>query len=183
MAAHWDIAAVLTVAFMAATVIFWVTRPNVFATKGLFSRPHLLALSLVLAFGLATLDVPLVRTAPPVMGRSQWSALNILSEAQLRYSAPALELEVSYIVMLVAAGALLLPRFRKRLWFVSLLGVISSSRALNIGKELLFPWFSHAHGQFTQIKVNYGAAMYAGPITMSLLLLLSLDDAPGSKTE
>lgn len=100
-----------------------------------------------------------------------------MSQAELRYSPPALEVAESYVVIFVAAIALFLRNLRKWLWLLGLLGILGSCRALNIGHDLLFPWFTHLDGKLREVKVDYGPAMYALPVTMSLLLLLSIDDA------
>jgi hypothetical protein len=76
--------------------------------------------------------------------------------------------------MLFAVAALCLPRPRKALLALSVLGIICSSWALEMGHDTLFDWF--AAGSIPR-TVSYGPAMYAIEIVMSVLLLVPVNGA------
>ena len=179
MSAHWDIPAILTTLFMMFVVLYWITRPNPLSAKSQLSRTQIAAVLVVLVGGLATFTVPLVHTDPAVMGRARWSALDVLSEmrsADFALSPTAIDVLASYALMLIAIVVLVLPPLRHALRIVSLLGIICSSWALEMGHYTLFKWFTPVEGALRHVQVSYGPAMYALPIVMSLVLLLSLED-------
>jgi hypothetical protein len=91
------------------------------------------------SFGLCTFFAPIARINPSVLGRTQWSALNILSQVysgKLALSPVAFDLAASYALMLFAIVALCLPHARKALLAISIAGIICSGWALEMGRSL-----------------------------------------------
>lgn len=177
---RWDVPAILTTVFMVGTITYWITRSRPAPPLEMsLDRTKAWSAALVLAIGLATSIMPLATTNPPVLGREQWSALNILSEqyaGNLSISSVGLDIGATYLLMLSAMLALLLPRPRKSLLVISLLGIICSSWALEMGHSLLFAWFTRLDGTFEPVHVTYGPAMYAIEIIMCVLVLISISD-------
>jgi hypothetical protein len=132
----------------------------------------------VTAFGLCTFFAPLASANPAVLGRTVWSGLDILKhvyDGTLRLSPVAFDVLSTYLLMLFAIAALCLRRPRKPLLALSVLGIICSSWALEMGHSTLFDWFAST-GR-TLRTVSYGPAMYAIEIVMSVLLLVSVNGA------
>jgi hypothetical protein len=144
MSHHSDIKAILTTLFMVYAVVYAVTRrhPNLstaFGTARAFGF-------FVTAFGLCTFFAPLASTNPAVLGRTEWSALDILKhlyDGSLRFSPVAFGVLSTYLLMLFAIAALCLPRPRNPLLTLSVLGIICSSWALEMGQHTAFDWFSN----------------------------------------
>jgi hypothetical protein len=179
MMARWDVPAILTTVFMVGTIAYWITRSRPAPLEAPLDETKLWSAALVLAFGLGTSIMPIASTNPPVLGRGQWSALDILSEqyaGRLSLSSVGFDIGATYLLMLSAMLALLLPRPRKSLLVISLLGIICSSWALEMGHSLLFAWFTRLHGTIEPVHVSYGPAMYAIEIIMCVLLLISISD-------
>jgi hypothetical protein len=175
MAIHWDIAGILTTLFMVAAVCYTATRSRLdlsapMGTSGVLAF-------VVAAFGLGTFFMPLARAEPSVFGRSEWSSRDILSAmyaGQLRHSLVALDVIATYVLMLFAIAGLFLPRPRKTLLIIGVLGIICSSWALQMGHWGLFHWFTKSAGSLTAVTVTYAPAMYAIEAVMSMLMLISV---------
>src|SRR5215469_15324952 len=108
MATHWDIAAILSTLFMLFAVGYWITRPQLVPTGGRLSRSQFSQVVLVVIFGLVTFFVPLARTNLPVMGRTEWSGLAIVSRPDAWKVPPSpvvLDIAASYVLMLCAVAA------------------------------------------------------------------------------
>jgi hypothetical protein len=88
-------------------------------------------------------------------------------------SAEVLDIASSYLLMLLAAAVAFLPCPRNPLLVISLLGIICSSWALEMGHSLLFDWFIRSGGMLRKVDVSYAAGMYAPEIAMSTLLLIA----------
>ena len=176
MGMHYDVAAILTTLFMAFAVGYWATRSNVMPYTGDLSKSELAQIFLVTAFGLVTLFVPLARTGIPVAGQTEWSGLAIVLRGDAWKFPPSpvvLDIAASYTLMFFAAGAVFFPRPKKLLLVISLLGVICSSWALEMGQSLLFDWFIRTGGILRKVDVTFAPGMYALVITMSTLLIVS----------
>jgi hypothetical protein len=176
MTTHWDIAGIVTTLFMVIVVCYTATRPRLDWSAELGTSR---ALGFVVtAFGLGTFFVPLVRCSPSFLGRTDWSGRDVVSAVyagQLRSSAVALDVIATYLLFLAAAATLSLPRPRKPLLFIGILGIICSSWALQMGHFNLFDWFVRSAGDtLTKLNVTYAPAMYAIEIVMSALLLISV---------
>jgi hypothetical protein len=175
MATHWDIAGILTTLFMVGAVCYTATRSRLNLSASL-DTSRWLAL-VVAGFGLSTFFTPFARASPSILGKTDWSARDIVSviyTGQLRFSAVAFDVIATYLLMVVAIATLLLPRPRKPLLLVSILGIICSSWALQMGRWTLFDWFTRSAGTLTPVKVTYAPAMYAIEIVMSMLLLTAV---------
>src|SRR5579862_8080913 len=138
-----DVAGALTMLFMAGCLFYWITRRRRLPDTTISGGARIAAL-LVIAFGLATLAVPLVRTSPAIFGRTAWPGSAIARElysGQLRASPVALDLVASYLLLAVAAVGLIVWGSRKLLLLVSILGIAASSWALEMGHDTLFDWF------------------------------------------
>jgi hypothetical protein len=173
---HYDVAAILTTLFMAFAVGYWATRSNIVPNTGDLSKSELVQIFLVTAFGLVTLFVPLARTNIPVAGRTEWSGLAIVLWRDAWKFPPSpvvLDITASYTLMLFAAVAAFFPRPKKVLLVISLLGVICSSWALEMGHSLLFDWFIRTGGILRKVDVTLAPGMYSLVITMSTLLIVS----------
>jgi hypothetical protein len=88
----------------------------------------------------------------------------------------AFDVGLSYLLMLFAMVALCLPYARKVLLVISLLGIICSGWALEMGHSLLFEWFTRSDGTLRMLRVSYAPAIYAVEIVMSVLLLISVSE-------
>ena len=175
---HWDFAAMLTTIFMVAVVCYWVTRPHPISKGGPVTKSQTVRVLGVVALGFATSLLPIVRTNVPVMGRTEWSGLGIVSQVEVWKFPPSpvvLDIASTYLLMLLAAAAVFLPRPRKLLLLISLLGIISSSWALEMGHSLLFDCFIRLGGTLRKLDVDYGVGMYAPEIVMSSVLLIATD--------
>jgi hypothetical protein len=177
MSAHWDVAGILTMLFMVFTVCYAITRPHpqLSTSLGTARAPAFL----VSLFGVCTFFTPLARTNPSVLGRTQWSSFNIMSQVyagKLPLSSVALDIAASYLLMLLALVALCLPHARKALLVIGLIGIICSSWALEMGHSLLFAWFTRSDGTLQTQSVSYAPAMYAIEIVLSVLVLLSVSE-------
>ena len=177
MSAHWDVAGILTTLFMVFTVFYAITRPRprLSTSLGAARAPAFL----VTLFGLCTFFAPLARTNPSVLGRTQWSGFNIMSQVyagKLPLSSVALDVAASYLLMLLAVVALFLPHARKTVLVISIAGIICSTWALEMGHSLLFHWFTRSDGTLRTLSVTYAPAMYAVEIVLSILLLISVSE-------
>lgn len=173
---HWDGAAMLTTVFMVAAVCYWITRPHAISSGGPFSKSQVAGVILVMALGLATSFLPLARTSVPVAGQTEWSGGDIVLRVDAWKGHPSPEvlgIASSYFLMLLAAAVAFLPRPRNPLLVISLLGIICSSWALEMGHSLLFDWFIYSGGTVRKVEVSYAAGMYAPVIAMSALLLIA----------
>ena len=176
MSHHWDIKAILTTLFMVYALFYTVTRRHLNLSTRL-GTARVFAF-FVAAFGLCTFFTPLASSNPAVLGRTEWSGLDILKhlyDGSLRFSPVAFDVLSTYLLMLFAIAALCLPRPRKPLLALSALGIICSSWALEMGHHTLFDWFSNPGS--TPTTVSYGPAIYAIEIVMSVLLLVSVNGA------
>jgi hypothetical protein len=177
MSAHWDVAGILTTLFMVFTVCYAITRPDprLLRSLGTARGPAFL----VTLFGLCTFFEPIVRTNPFVLGRTQWSGFNIMSQVyagKLPLSPVAFDIAASYLLMLLVVVALCLPHARRALLAIGVIGIICSSWALEMGHELLFAWFTRSDGTLRTLSVSYAPAMYAVEIVLSVLLLISVSE-------
>src|SRR5438270_11518406 len=114
-----------------------------------------------------------------VLGRTQWSGFNIMSQVyagKLPLSPVAFDIAASYLLMLLAVVALCLPHARKALLVIGVIGIICSSWALEMGRSLLFAWLTSSDGTLRTWSVSYGPAMYAVEIVLSVLLLISVSE-------
>ena len=176
MSHHWDVKAILTTLFMVYAVCYTVTRGHLNLSTPLGTARTFAFF--VTAFGLCTFFAPLASANPAVLGRTEWSGLNILKhvyDGSSRLSPVAFDVLSSYLLMLFAILALCLPRPRKALLTLSVLGIICSSWVLEMGHHTLFDWFNNPGN--TPRTVSYGPAMYAIEIVMSVLLLVSVNGA------
>ena len=141
MSTHWDVAGILTTLFMVFAICYTITRPRPRLSTSLGTTRALAFL--VTAFGLCTFFAPLASTNPSVLGRTQWSGLNIMSQVytgKLLLSPVAFDVGLSYPLMLFAMVALCLPYARKVLLVISLLGIICSGWALEMGHSWVERW-------------------------------------------
>jgi hypothetical protein len=178
MTTHWDIPAILCTLFMVGALSYWITRRRRMPT-GPLGKMQSIPTFLMLAFGLSTFFMPLATTDPPILAKTEWSALDLLSQiysGKLPFSAVAFDIASTYLLMLLALAALLLPRPRKPLLLISILGIVSSSWALEMGHSLLFSWFTRIDRTLKTIHVSYAIAVYALEIVMSALLLIAIRD-------
>jgi hypothetical protein len=177
MRAHWDVAGILTTLFMVFTVCYAITRPRLRLSTSLgAARAPAFLVSL---FGVCTFFTPLARTNPSVLGRTQWSGFNIMSQVyagKLPFSPVAFDIAASYVLMLSAVVALFLPHARKTLLVIGVSGIICSSWALEMGHDLLFAWFTRSDGTLRTLRVSYAPAIYAVEIVLSVLLLISVSE-------
>ena len=144
MSHHWDIKAILTTLFMVYAVFYSVTRRHLNLSTSLGTARTFAFF--VTAFGLCTFFAPLASAKPAVLGRTEWSGLDILKhvyDGSLRFSPVAFDVLSSYLLMLFAIAGLCLPRPRKPLLALSVLGIICSSWALEMGHDTLFDWCSN----------------------------------------
>lgn len=143
MSAHRDIAAMLTTLFMIGTVSFALTRSRIGLSMP-FGSTRVFAF-LVVAFGLCTSFVPLARVNPSVLGRSEWSGLDIalsVYRRSLPFSPVAFDIISTYLLLLCSVVVLCLSRPRKKLLMISALGIICSSWALEMEQFTLFDRFT-----------------------------------------
>jgi hypothetical protein len=176
MSHHWDIKAILTTLFMVYAVFYTVTRRHLNLSTSLGAARTFAFF--VTAFGLCTFFAPLASANPAALGRTEWSGIDIFKhvfDGTLRLSPVAFDVLSSYLLMLFAIAVLCLPRPRKPLLALSVLGIICSSWALEMGHDTLFDWFSNPGS--TPRTVSFGPAMYAIEIVMSVLLLVSVNGA------
>jgi len=94
----------------------------------------------------------------------------------LPFSPVAFDVAAAYLLMLTALLVLFLPRPRKLLLVITVLGVVCSGWALEMGHDLLFQWFIRSGIAIQILKVSYAPAMYAIEIVMSALLLISVSE-------
>jgi hypothetical protein len=177
MSAHWDVTGILTTLFMVFTFCYAITHldPRLSTSLGAARAPAFL----VSLFGLCTFFAPLARTNPSVLGRTQWSGFNIMSQiyaGRLPASPDAIDIAASYLLMLLAIVALCLPHARKPLLLIGLIGIICSSWALEMGHSLLFAWFTRSDGTLWTLSVSYAPAMYAVETVVSVLVLISVSE-------
>jgi hypothetical protein len=173
---HYDVAAILTTLFMAFAVGYWATRSNIVPYTGDLSKSALAQILLVTAFGLGTLFVPVARTSIPVAGQTEWSGLAIVLRGdgwKFPPSPVVMDIAACYTLMLFAAVAVFFPRPKKPLLVISLVGVICSSWALQMGHSLLFDWSIRTGGILRNVDVTFAPGMYGLEITMSTLLIVS----------
>ena len=176
---HWDIPAILVTLVMLFAIYRALLRPHPPAASGLGNLRA--GAFLVAGLGLATFFMPLIRTNPAVMGRTQWSGANIGSElvrGSLDFSPVAFDIVCGYLLLLVALVALCFPRPRKALLVTSLFGVMCSNWALQMSRYSLFDWFVKASSGLQLLHIANAPAMYALSLAMSLLLLISVSAEP-----
>ena len=178
MSRHWDVPAILTTLLMVFAICYTLTRVGSRVPASPLGRMRALAFAIA-AFGLCTFFVPLARTDPSVLGRTEWSGLNLMAQVvakNLPFSPVAFDVAAAYLLMLTALLVLFLPRPRKLLLVITVLGVVCSGWALEMGHDLLFQWFIRSGIAIQILKVSYAPAMYAIEIVMSALLLISVSE-------
>ena len=178
MSAHWDVPATVTTLCMVFAVCYALSHIGARFPSTTPGSMRALA-SVVVIFGLSTFFMPLARTEPSVLGRTEWSGLNLMAQVRagnLRFSPVAFDVAATYLLMLTALFVLFLPRPRKLLLVIALLGVVCSGWALEMGHDSLFHWFLRSGSTLTLLKVSYAPAMYAIEIVMSGLLLISVSE-------
>ncbi|MGE5220456.1 MAG: hypothetical protein ACM3SP_25915 [Chloroflexota bacterium] len=155
------------------------------AVKTLGHRRKALVL-LTLGIGLATSFGTLVVIDPAVMGRSQWSALDMakgiwdgtfppLAGAGLGIT--LIDLALVYLLMLYSLVVFCFSDSRKLLKIIGLIGCLLSLETLGRGEQSfkrMFFGLVPVHGNAT---IDYGAAMYLVPLIMSALVLISTVDS------
>lgn len=137
--------------------------------------------SLVIAIGLYTFFVPLVTIDPPVLGRTQWSALNIASEIyrrklpvpEGRFDPGLTEITLIYVFMAFSVAALGFSRAQEALRVIALFGTVLSSLAKWWGNSFVWTFFGY-FGPIANWRVRPGPAWYVLPFVMPVLLLISL---------
>ncbi len=115
-----------------------------------------LSVAIVIGLGLATFFMPIVTTDSPVRGRSQWTPLQLLiSRADLWRPAPSpfhiqgvlYQIALIYLLMTIAVLALALPRPRKALQFIAVVGAATSVPLVGTNSYRGFGWLFY--GKFT----------------------------------
>jgi len=140
---------------------------------------------LVLGIGLASFIGTLVVIDPAVMGRSQWSALDMASGIWDGSFPPSkgggigivlIDLALAYLLLLFSLLAFCFSRSQKLLKVIGVIGCLLSIEALGRGEQSfkrMFFGLASAHGHAT---ITYGAAMYVLSLAMSALVLISMLD-------
>ena len=178
VSAHSDVPAILTTLLMVLAVSYALTRTGARLPSTPLGSVRALAF-VVLIFGLCTFFAPLARTDPPVLGRTEWSALDLMAQVRtgnLPLSPVTFDVAATYLLMLIALFVLFLPRPRKVLVIVTLMGAICSGWALEMGHDSLFHWFTRSGSNLKTLKVSYAPALYAIEIVMSGLLLIAVSE-------
>jgi hypothetical protein len=152
--------------------------------KSLGKRRKRFAL-LLIAAGLCSFFVPLVRINPSVLGRSQWSALNIASEIH-KHNLPVaggdIDINLIFLALVYAlmAAALVILCFSSSataLKIISGMGVVLSfSRYWHSSFESTLFGF-HMRGS----SIKYGPAMYVFPWVMLGLLIICFTEGLDSE--
>ena len=138
---------------------------------------------LVLVIGFCTFFVPLVAIDPPVLGRVQWSALDIASGIfrgelpvpQGRFDPGLTEITLIYAFMAFAAAALTVSRAQEVLRVIALFGTVLSSLAKWWGGTFIWTFFGY-FGPVANWHLTPGPAWYVLPFVMPALLVISLID-------
>src|SRR5215470_10110117 len=178
MSAQWDVPAILTTLLMVLAICYALMHTGSRLPTTPLGSMRALALVVVM-FGLCTFFAPLARTEPSVLGRTEWSGFNLteqVASGNLGFSPVAFDVTATYLLMLTAMFVLFLPRPRKVLLIIGLLGAVCSGWALEMGHDSLFHWFIRTGGTLKILKVSYAPAMYAIEIVMSGLLLISVSE-------
>jgi hypothetical protein len=136
---------------------------------------------LVIAIGVCTFFVPLTDIDPPVLGRTQWSALNIASQIyqqklpvpQGRFDPGLTEITLIYVFMMFALVALAFSLAPEVLRVIALFGTVLSSLAKWWGSAFVWTFFGY-FGAVANWRVRPGPAWYVLPFVMPALLLISL---------
>jgi len=139
------------------------------------------AVALVLAIGLASIFVPIFSIDHAVMGRADWSALDILASVAARHIAPdaalfnatMMCLWLSYLSLLLGMIALWLPHYEKPLALAGFIGLYASDRVIVHGHyDFRLLLSAKSLGGPEELIVSYQPTVYGLPILFVLLLLL-----------
>ena len=136
---------------------------------------------MVIAIGLYTFFVPLAIVEPPVMNRTDWSALNIalnvcwrkLPVPGGRFDEGLIEIALIYLLMPFALVALYLPGPPTALKVVSGIGSILGSLA-KFWKFAFVQTFFGFFGHTVNWHVRFGPASWALPWVMPLLFAICI---------
>jgi hypothetical protein len=155
----------------------WATKPLGRRRKGL--------IFVVLGIGLASFIGTLVFVDPAVMGRAQWSALDMASGTRDGtfplsggggFGIVLIDLALAYLLIVFSLLAFCFSRSQKLLKVIGVIGCLLSIEALGRGEQsikMMFFGLASTRGQGT---ITYGAAMYVLSLVMSALLLISMLD-------
>lgn len=139
----------------------------------------------VLGIGLASFIGTLVIVEPAVIGRAQWSALDMASGIRDGTFPPSvgggfgialIDLALAYLLIVFSLLAFYFSRSQKLLKAIGIIGCLLAVEALGRGEQSfrrIFFGLVPAHGH---VSITYGAAMYALSLAMSALLFISMLD-------
>ena len=137
---------------------------------------------LVIAMGIYTFFVPLIIVDPPVLNRTEWSALNIAStiyERKLpvpggRFDVGLLQIALVYVLMLPALITLYLPGPPRALMVISTIGFAFSSFA-RFWSGTFYRTFGY-YGHMQQWHMRGGRAWWIVPWIMPALVAICLTE-------
>ena len=121
---------------------------------------------LILGAGLVLLALPLVKTSPPVIGRSYWSILDIvwqINAGQLHRGALPVYLGSACALLVGCFVALLIPCTERALLAMSMVGTLLCIRALDSdrnGFESMF-YGNAPDGMLGAARVRFGVLAFA----------------------
>ena len=136
-----------------------------------FPRKSRILCAFVLIFALGTCIVPVFKTSPAVLGRTDWSLLNLLTNiksGQLKSSPVAFDLAATYVAMIAGVCVLLMPRPRNALLGIAFLVALCSAWAVNMADNLLFDRLKTSNGS-AHVSVTSAFGAYAIELLIAAL--------------
>ena len=147
------------------------------AASGLrkFPRKSRILSACVLICGLFTFFLPVFNISPAVLGRTEWSPLNLLisiKSGQLEFSPVAFDLAATYLAMIAGVFALLLPRPRNTLLAIGFVAALCSAWAINMANDLLFDRLKTSNG-LPRVTVTNAFTAYALELAIAALFWIA----------
>lgn len=141
----------------------------------------------LLAIGLYTFFVPLVKIHPVVMGKNEWSAWDITSiilYGKLHASSGILgylliNIPLQYFLMLIMLllTGLSFSRYRRELMVIAVLALGCGIEARESGYQFFAGmFFPKSFAALTGAGIEYGTAMIVPSITMAGVILISITE-------
>ena len=173
----------LLILYVFLDAIAFSARNSPVKTLGRRRRTRVL---LTLGIGLATSFGTLVIVEPAVMGKSQWSALDMATGIWNGAFPPLaggglgitlIDLALAYLLMLCSFVVFCFSNSRKLLKVIGLTGCLLSLETLGRGEQSFKRMFFGLVPVEGNAAINYGSAMYLIPLIMAVLVLISMVDS------
>ncbi len=141
---------------------------------------------LVIAFGLYSFFLPMLVLKKPVLGRTEWTPFAMAEEVHNGrlpvdkhwIELPAVEDAISYVLLLLALLAVIIPGGASAFRAIALLGFCLSAVATRRAVSHYSYFLTGSYDTYYRGGASWGPALYLLPISMVLLAIIAVRNFP-----